>query len=224
MAKIFQINSHTSNESKSVQRILEKLGQKQTDVIQLNYGNGVKKLTQYHFFRDNNLPHPEFTTDPDTANQWLKQGHSVVCRKFLQGQEGHGITVVDPGKGAQVPENCKIFTKYLLKKKEFRVNIFKDRVVNVREKVKKKDWTGPNNPKIRSLENGFTFIKCSNYPNGIEELALQARKVSESDFIGVDIGYNQYYNKLFLLEVNSGPAIEGSSVEDFCNAIINYNY
>ena len=69
------------------------------------------------------------------------------------------------------------------------------------------------------MENGFTTAKCVNYPKKIVELAEKASKCTESNFAGVDIGYNEYTDNVFLIEVNSGPAIEGSSVNDFVAAI-----
>ena len=34
-----------------------------------------------------------------------------------------------------------------------------------------------------------------------------------------NIDYSEFYDKLYVLEVNSGPSIEGSSVSEFINAI-----
>lgn len=213
-----QILSHTSTPSESVKRLLDALNQ---NLTVLNYGNGVDKLTQYAFFKEKNLSHPEWTTSKDEALQWQNEGHFVVARERIKSQAGGGVYVIEPG---QLMPDAKVYTKYLKKKREFRVNIFKDKVVNIREKVKQKK---EGSTYIRNTANGYTTTHCKPMSLSLTErlkaLALEARKVSKSDFIGVDIGYNEFYDNAFVLEVNSGPSIEGSSVLDFVKAIQNAN-
>ena len=54
---------------------------------------------------------------------------------------------------------------------------------------------------------------------GIRELALAASKVTNSDFRGVDIGFNEKLNELFVIEVNSAPGIQGTNVDRYIEAI-----
>lgn len=210
MAKIIQIVSHTSSPSESVERLNEKLGTTNTDIVVFHYGKGVNKLKQYEFFRDNDIPHAPFSTKIEDAQKWLKQGHAVVCREFIKGQGGHGLHVA--GSLDELVES-KVYTKYLKKKREFRVNLFKHKVVNIREKIGKAGkWN------ICTQENGFTttFAKTPiSNETYLRSIAEQASYVSPSDFIGVDVGYNQFYDEYFVLEVNSGPSIEGQSVGEF---------
>lgn len=209
-----QILSHTSKPSESVGRLLEALGQ-QTTVF--NYGCGVDKITQYQYFKDNNIPHPEWTIKKEDAKLWQTKGHVVIARERIKSQSGGGVHVVEPGQ--EIPD-AKVYTRYEKKKREFRVNIFKDGVVNMREKVKQKK---EGSSFIRNTANGYTTTHCrpmtDKLRNQLKEIALKARAVSKSDFIGVDIAYNEYYDKLFVLEVNSGPSIEGSSVQEFVKAM-----
>ena len=209
------IISHTSKPSESVGRLIEALGQ---ETKALNYGNGKSKLEQYQYFLDNNIPHPEWTTEYDVAASWLKAKHTVLARKRIKGQTGVGITVVCPGQ--LLPEDVKVFTKYVKKKREFRVNLFQHNVVNLREKVRQ---TAGACTYIRNTANGYTTTHAKAMPSKLatrlKEIAVQASKVSESDFVGVDIIYNEFYDKLYVLEVNSGPSIEGSSVKEFVEAI-----
>jgi D-alanine-D-alanine ligase-like ATP-grasp enzyme len=53
-------------------------------------------------------------------------------------------------------------------------------------------------------------------------VALAAAKVSPSDFRGVDIGYNEKKDELFVIEVNSAPGIEGSNVNKYLDAMVQY--
>lgn len=211
---MFSIHSHTSKRSESIDRLMEKLAV--LGVTTLHYGNGVDKLDQYAYFKEHNIPSPDFTTDYDSALEWINNGFDVVARTLTQGHAGHGVQVVSDA--AHLPAECKVYTKYIKKKREFRVNIFGDKVVNVREKKRQAGATGDG--KIRSQSNGYTTTFASNVPQQVKDLALLARKVSDSDFVGVDVIYNQYYDQAYVLEVNSGPSIEGQSVNDFAQAIL----
>lgn len=214
MAKIIKIVSHTSEPSESVARLNEKLGTVNQDVVEFHYGKGVNKLKQYEFFKANDIPHAPFSTKIEDAKKWLKQGHAVVCREFVKGQGGHGLHIAD---SLDSLVDAKVYTKYMKKKREFRVNLFKHKVVNIREKIGKAGkWN------ICTQANGFTttFVKTPiSNEEYLRNIAEQASHVSSSDFIGVDVGYNQFYDEYFVLEVNSGPSIEGQSVNDFVKAM-----
>lgn len=210
------IISHTSKPSESVKRLLEAFGKE--DKV-LNYGCGVDKLTQYKYFKENNIPAVEFTESLEKALEWSLQGHTVMARTKTKGQTGSGIFVCLPQVEAfTFTEPVKVFTKYISHKREFRVNLFKGGLVNVREKKKKISFKG-GDFHIRNLANGYTTAKCYSYPNQIVDIARQASLCSSSDFIGVDIGYNELKDFAFVIEVNSGPSIEGSSVQDFVEVI-----
>lgn len=205
------------------------------NVQQLRWGAPADKLSQYKFFKHNGLSALEFTTDQAVAGSWFNAGEVVFGRKLLSSYEGKGIIVFDPKKALESELfkkeilECKVFTKYIPKKQEFRVHVFKGMVVSILEKRKKKGFEGESDPKIRNTKNGYIF--CQYGPNGgpleisedvrkrIELLALDARKVCGSDFVGVDIGYNQKKDNIFIIEVNSAPGIEGSNVQKYCDAI-----
>jgi hypothetical protein len=217
-----QIISHTTQPSESVKRLEEELNIDK-DVLLLNYGKCVSKLKQYEFFKSEVIPHPEWTTDVVRAGAWLSKNEckKIVGRRRIKSQTGTGACVITSLDALEYEHGLnpfKVFTKYIPKKREFRVNIFKDKIVNIREKVRKVGATGL--AEIRSQSNGYTTVKLqSPAPPGLEELALRAAKVSLSDFKGVDIGYNQLKNLLFVLEVNSGPSIEGASIKEYAQAI-----
>lgn len=186
---------------------------------QLKYGQGVDKITQYKWFEANAVPALEFTCDASVANGWLSEGHTVFGRKLLSSSCGKGICVSEPDTGS-LPV-CPVYTKYKKKKREFRVHVFKDKVVRVVEKKLRSDWNGPRDSKIRNLANGYVFCGCDSYPEGLPSLALAASRVVSSDFAGVDVGYNEKHNELFVIEVNSAPGMEGTNVQAYVNSIIN---
>jgi len=183
------------------------------------YGDCKDKLFQYEWFADNQIPALPFTTDPEVVSCWLyHEGHTVFARTLTRASEGKGIVVLEPNAKI-VP--APVYTLYRKKKREFRVHVFQDQVVQVLEKRKRKEFTGERETKIRNTANGYVF--CSENvvePEGIRELALKASKVTNSMFKGVDIGFNEKLNELFVIEVNSAPGIAGSNVARYIEAII----
>lgn len=188
---------------------------------QFRYGQSINKLQQYRWFEANNIPALEYTTNPVAVNTWLDEGHTVFGRKYLNASCGKGIVIIEPNKPGELYPILPVYTKYKKKKREFRVHVFKNEVVNIVEKKKRKEFAGERDTKIRNLANGYVFVQqVENEPEGLRTLALNAAKVSPSDFRGVDIGYNEKKNELFVIEVNSAPGIEGTNVEKYLDAMV----
>lgn len=186
--------------------------------IHLLYGDQKGKIEQYEWFEEQGLARLDFTTSKSIAKEWTDQGHTVVCRTLTHASEGKGIVVAETSEKVV---SAPVYTIYRKKKKEFRVHIFKDKVVHVLEKRRKTNFEGTTDAKIRNTANGYVF--CSDgvvEPVGLRDLALAASKVTKSDFKGVDIGYNEKKDELFVIEVNSAPGIEGSNVDRYVNTIV----
>jgi hypothetical protein len=200
---------------------------------QYKYGQSVDKLTQYQWFQDNEIPALEFTTSEEQAQQWISEGSIVFGRTVLKGSCGKGIEIFYPA--GQHPDDdgdmdkedlvfkCPVYTRYKKKKREFRVHVFKDQVVAVTEKKRRKEFDGERDTKIRNLANGYVFVQTvMDEPEGLRDLALRAARVSSSDFRGVDVGYNKLKDELFIIEVNSAPGIQGTNLNKYLEAIINH--
>lgn len=228
MLKLSLRCTNTGLKSKSLKAVAKRLSTKVGYKVwrtlklrkkQFTYGQSCDKLTQYQYFAANNLPALQFTQDMEQAKQWASTS-VVFGRKLLNASCGHGIVIFES------PENvtpCPVYTLYKKKKREFRVHVFKDSVVTVVEKKRKAGFEGERDTKIRNLANGYVFVQqVENLPEGINELALKAAKVSQSDFKGVDIGYNEKKNELFVIEVNSAPGIVGNNVDKYVQEIIKH--
>jgi hypothetical protein len=179
------------------------------------------KIEQYQWFANNNIPSVEFTTSRLEAQAWLELGNVVFCRTLTRASEGRGIVVAETDDQL-VP--APVYTKYTKKKFEYRVHMFKDTVVRVLEKRKRSGWEGERDTRVRNTANGYVFCQelYAPLPEGLIELATKARKVTASDFVGVDLGYNVKKNHLFVIEVNSAPGIEGSSVTAYTTEILKH--
>lgn len=184
------------------------------------YGDCKDKLYQYQWFKEQGLNTIEFTTSKKEAGTWVEQGAVILARTLTRSSEGKGIVIVEK-EGKTLLPYAPVYTKYKKKKREFRVHIFKDDVVQILEKRKRKEFTGERETKIRNTANGYVF--CSGgvvEPVGIRKLALAAGRVTNSSFKGVDIGFNEKLNELFVIEVNSAPGIQGSNVALYIDVMI----
>ena len=194
------------------------------------YGDLVDKLSQYKWFQQQGLSALEFTTSAETAHTWVQEGFVVFGRELLNASCGEGIVVFAGGEDDGWPldnDFCPVYTKYKPKKREFRVHVFKDKVVTIVEKRRKADWKGnKNDTRIRNLANGYVFCQEVDLTEAlkarIDALSLAASKVCTSDFKGIDLGYNQKMDDLFVIEVNSAPGIEGSNVGKYVEAMKAY--
>lgn len=217
---------HSESVKRLADELTERLGYKvwRSDRVipnrqHIRYGDQRDKLTQYKYFRKNGLNFPWFSESKHEARErmWRNEGTSILCRLTLRGQEGHGIVIADtPDQLVDAP----VYVEYQEKTLEYRVNLFRGHVVNVREKRRKNGVEGLE-PRVRNVENGYVFcIPRGRTPLEVIEDAIHASKVTDSDIVGVDVAYNARTGQHFLLEVNSAPAMEGVTVDDYATAII----
>jgi len=151
------------------------------------YGDCKDKTYQYNWYLEQKIPALAFTTKIEAARQWCSDGQVVFARTLTRSSEGKGIVIAETPE--QVPM-APVYTMYKKKKKEYRVHVYRDEVVCVLEKRKRKEFTGERDSRIRNTANGYVF--CSEgvvEPEGLRELALKASKVTSSHFRGVDIGF-----------------------------------
>jgi D-alanine-D-alanine ligase-like ATP-grasp enzyme len=154
-----------------------------------------------------------WTTDKAVAQGWNKK-QKVIGRTACQ-QAGSGIKVYEPDSTLK---DHQLYTLYIPKKREFRVHVFRGKAILVSEKRKKKGVD--SDYIIRANHKGWVFCyKDVNEPDGLRVLGVNAVRACGLDFGAVDIIYNEHYNKMYVLEINSAPGIEGSTLEAYTNAI-----
>lgn len=164
----------------------------------------VNKLDSYHALQDAGVLIPEFTTDIETARKWAEKS-VVMCRKLLEASGGKGIVV------AQKPLDivpAKVYTRYVRKKREYRVHVFQGQVIGFKRKIKHKDIE-VEDAFIRSHDNGYRYI-CdpANPPTRATlDAAIAAVRALNLDFGGVDIAWVEKGDKPYVLEVNTAPGL-----------------
>ncbi len=155
-----------------------------------------------------------WTTRQDVAQEWNLK-FSVVVRNLLTSSAGRGIIVVPPN--GQIPE-APLYTKYIPKDAEFRVHIVGGEIIDVQRKIRDPNRE-PTNWKIRSHSNGFIFIRQGIHPSDdVLEQSKLAFSATGLDFGAVDIITNKE-GQAFVLEVNSAPGIEETTVIKYKEAL-----
>ena len=175
----------------------------------------VNKLTALRTMSDAGVRTVPFTVDKAVAQQWQHQGHVVVSRRLLSASEGKGIIITQPG--FRLP-NVPLYTRYVKKQGEYRVHVFQGRVIDRQKKVLPAAHQGERNFYVRNTANGFIFIRNGiNVPADVEAQAIAAVRALGLDFGAVDVIYGG--RSAFVLEVNTAPGIEGTTVRLYAEAI-----
>lgn len=177
---------------------------------------GVDKVRQLSAYHNQGLSAPTYSTGRDSArNLGSKQ---VVCRALTNSSEGRGITICN----ADDPDmpNVPLYTAYIPKKKEFRIHVWNNEVIDVAEKRRRRGQD-QKEFQVRNTANGYVF--CRNdvvVPDDACPLALAAVAALGRTYGAVDIIYNEKQNKCFVLEVNSRPGMQGTTVKKYADAIV----
>lgn len=159
------------------------------------------------------VPCPDWTTDPSVARTWYDEGKTVFARTRLQGHSGDGIVILDGNNDFIM---APLYTKYIKKKKEFRVHVFNKEVIDIQEK--RRSMGSDAGFLIRNHANGFVFCRDDIIePSDLRDVAIQAVTSLGLDFGAADIIYNEHYDKCYALEVNTAPGLEGTTLQSYIN-------
>jgi len=156
---------------------------------------------------------PPFWLDKDIP----ETVYPVVCRQNLAGHSGDGIVIANtPDELVDAP----LYVKYIKKKDEYRVHCGKNREGNVetilvQRKARRKDCENPN-WQVRNHANGFIYVRNDvNPPDGVIAAAHKALLCTGLDFGAVDVIYNEDKERPYVLEINTAPGLEGTTVSDY---------
>jgi glutathione synthase/RimK-type ligase-like ATP-grasp enzyme len=176
------------------------------------------KLAFFHAMRDQNVTPWYCTTLPEATARMREKDCYIVCRTVLNGSGGAGIVVAHT-----VNELVKapLYVQYIPKQEEYRVHCFNPRngveIIDVQRKARKHDVADPN-WEIRNLAGGFIYAREGfTVPSVVIEAATVCMGNLRLHFGAVDI-VSTKKGKAYVLEVNSAPGLEGTTVEKYAEA------
>lgn len=179
----------------------------------LNHPDAVAKaVNKLETFKalDGHVSIPEWTTTPVKAFNWVDEGIVVVARTKLTGHSGEGIILCEQGMYPDAP----LYTKYIKKRQEYRLHVFRDKVFFTQRKARNKDVPDDQvNWQIRNHANGFIFAHNEGVNCGpqAEQYAIDAVRILGLDFGAVDI-IKGVDDRWYVLEVNTACGLEGTTL------------
>lgn len=182
------------------------------------------KHSAFTIFKREGIPTPEWTADAAVAQQWLNDGAMVLSRKLLNSHSGRGIVINNPTESNNLVR-APLYVKYKKKRREFRVHVFNDQVIDLAEKRKFRTERRDESfvGLIRNHGNGWAFCRDSIVePAGLRELALASVRALGLSFGACDIIWNEREDKCYTLEVNTAPGLEGTTLERYSRAVAEY--
>lgn len=183
----------------------------------LAVGRASNKMSALQIMHTNGLSVPDFTTDKNVAKDWQEDGFRVVARTLLNSHSGNGIVIAGPD---DVLPHAPLYTKYTKKTEEYRVHVFKERIIDVCEKRKRANQE-VSHSLIRTLNHGWVYCRSNVHLSDVgRKLSIDAVRALGLDFGAVDLIAKD--GKYYILEVNTAPGITGSTLQAYANALRPY--
>jgi len=171
------------------------------------------KLSTFEMLKDNNIPTVDWTCDANEANSWLDGGDVVLARTNIVGSKGDGIQVLSAVDWA----DAKLYTKYM-KAHEYRVHVFAGSVIDVQKKRRRNG--AQTDSYIKNANGGWVFCRDNiTSPKIVYAASIAAVGALGLQFGAVDILYREADKRAAVLEVNTAPGLEGTTLENYANAI-----
>ena len=167
------------------------------------------------------------TTNIEVAKSWVRSRSKVFCRQILNGKGGAGIVLA-----RNEPElvTAPLYTQGIVGRnyKEYRIHVFKNEVFHIQQKRKmseeKLEELGITHTSlIRNYNNGYVF-SIVDIDSPTNDTLLQAKLAIQDynlDFGAVDI-IEDSTGHGFVLEINSAPGLEGTTLEKYTEVFENY--
>tara|TARA_B100000929_G_C15511743_1_gene421155 strand:- start:33810 stop:34580 length:771 start_codon:yes stop_codon:yes gene_type:complete len=189
----------------------------------INEPDAVRRASdKLQFFTHADCRKPWWTESWQEAIEYCnEEGATIVVRHVLNGHSGEGIQLVEPGN--YMPEGAPLYTAYVPKKHEYRVHVFNGEVIDVQRKARRRDVADEDvNWKVRNNANGFVFARngdaLGTVPDDVLRQATQAVTSLNLHFGAADVIFNERQSLAYVLEVNTAPGLEGTTLTNYANA------
>jgi hypothetical protein len=167
---------------------------------------------------------PNFVFSRDEAISSLR--FPVYCRTVLSGSQGDGIVVANC---VEELVDAQLYTEGLYVGREIRVHVFDGKMISFAQKKKKSTerreadgFNGSPNESVRNSHTGWVFAREGvTIPESAINIATECLRVLQLDFGAVDMVLCSGYRPK-VLEVNTAPGLDGSTVDHYVEAINAY--
>jgi len=169
------------------------------------------KVKTFNMFNLYNVPTVEWTTNRSIAINWLDEFGYVYARLLSRSSQGRGIKIITM---EDVMPYAELYTKAIPKAHEYRVHVFKNKIIDFTKKKKRNDVIV--NPYIKNFDNGWVFCREGiQLPTTVKDAAIKACQALRLDFCALDILYKERENKVYVLEANTAPGLEGTTLNKY---------
>jgi len=167
---------------------------------------------------------PPWTVSQDEAAKWLESGKTVCVRQKLRSSGADGLVIFGPENFKEwgTLSKAPLYTEYIKKAAEYRIHVYKDMVIDYQQKRLRSDMPEGFKPnyQIQNLENGFIYARENvQPPKTVMDNAIRAVAQLGLDFGAVDVIYNEKKSLAIVLEVNTAPGLQGTTIQSYANAI-----
>jgi len=172
----------------------------------------ISKLRTFHALRDRRVNAPQFTDSREHAAHF---GTTFARKDGLRG--GDGIVICKPGQ--DLPE-ADFYVQYIPPICEMRVHVFNSTVIDYVQKGRKNgDKPEGDAAMIRNRANGWIFMREDVQLSGnVAETAKAAVMALGLNFGAVDILLSKLDGHPYVLEVNTAPGLEGTTLDKYVEA------
>ena len=142
----------------------------------------------------------------------------IVCRTVLAGHSGEGIVMAATRDDLV---NAPLYVQYIKKQDEYRIHVGRRNgesiIISQQRKARRMEVRDDDvNWQVRNHANGFVYVRGDcNPPRAVLDAAKTALEASGLDFGAVDVIYNARQERAYVLEINTAPGLEGTTVEDY---------
>ena len=160
---------------------------------------------------DSKVSIPEWSTSlPESDDVW-------VARTTLYGHSGEGIVVGTPDTLPSAP----LYTRYISKVAEYRAIVINSKVVDFKQKLRKRDqsednpegFSGERNEHVWNHGSGYVFARNGiRHPETANTLAIDALNSIDLTYGAVDI-IEDSEGTLYILEINTKFGNEGATLD-----------
>lgn len=182
-------------------------------------GIAANKLEAFHQLPDEVCV--EWTISAAIAKKFLRNGAKVYCRTLLQSSQGNGIVVAHSEDELVAAPLYTIAYPFL---REVRVHVFAGEVIHWgikkrmnSSRLEEDELSGSY--EIRNLENGWVFARNDEVLWEMES----NRAIGAVESLGLDYGAVDLVSSINdskILEVNTAPGMQGSTLQAYKEAIL----